>query len=93
MKNALLPVVVVLATGGTIAGRAASSLALSEYQAGAVAGSELVEAVPELSALARIRVEQLCNVGSSNMSLALWRTLADRIDGTVLPSRRRSWLT
>ncbi|HEX2825982.1 MAG TPA: asparaginase [Burkholderiales bacterium] len=75
-----MPRVVVLATGGTIAGRAASSLNLSGYQAGAVAGSELVDAVPELRELARIRVEQFGNVASTNLTVGMWRTLADRID-------------
>lgn len=80
MTTESLPRVVVLATGGTIAGRAGSALTLSEYQAGAVSGTELVEAVPELSRLAHIRVEQIANVGSSNMTFAVWRALAERID-------------
>ncbi len=80
MATEALPLVVVLATGGTIAGRGTSSLALSEYQFGAVPGAELVEAVPELRQLARIRVEQISNVGSSNMTFAVWRTLFDRIN-------------
>ena len=77
--NAALPSVVVLATGGTIAGRAGSSLS-HEYKAGSATGDELVAAVPELARIAQVRVEQVCNIGSSNMTFAVWRALAQRID-------------
>jgi L-asparaginase len=75
-----LPFVVVLSTGGTIAGRGGSSTSLSEYKAGSLLGSELVDAVPEIRDFARVRVEQVSNVGSTNMTLAIWCTLAERID-------------
>jgi L-asparaginase type II len=78
--SAELPVVVVLSTGGTIAGRGRSTMSLSEYKAGSLLGSELVAAVPELEQFARVRVEQVCNVGSSNITFAHWRALAQRID-------------
>ena len=74
------PEVVVLSTGGTIAGRGGSTLSLSEYKAASLLGQELVEAVPELDRFARVRVEQVCNVGSSNITFAHWRTLAQCID-------------
>lgn len=80
MSNANLPRVVVLSTGGTIAGRGDSTMSLSEYTAGAVAGAELVAAVPELTQFARVEVEQVSNIGSSNMTMAIWRALADRIN-------------
>jgi L-asparaginase type II len=75
-----LPIVFVLSTGGTIAGRGGSTMSLSEYEAGSLLGRELVEAVPELAQFAAVRVEQICNVGSSNITFAHWRTLAQRID-------------
>jgi L-asparaginase len=78
--TAALPRVVVLSTGGTIAGRGGSSLSLTEYQAGSLRGEELVDAVPELGQFARVRAEQICNVGSTNITFADWRTLAGRID-------------
>lgn len=80
MDAAQLPVVVVLSTGGTIAGRGGSTLSLTEYTAGSIDGAELVAAVPELNRVARVRVEQVGNVGSSNMTIAIWRRLAQRID-------------
>ena len=80
MSSTDTPHVVVLSTGGTIAGRGGSTLSLSEYKAGSLLGQELVEAVPELDRFARVRVEQVCNVGSSNITFAHWRMLAERID-------------
>ena len=75
-----LPRVVVLSTGGTIAGRADSTMNLTDYKAGALAGSELVDAVPELKQYAEVSVEQIANIGSSNMTIDVWRKLATRID-------------
>jgi L-asparaginase len=80
MSAAQRPLVVVLATGGTIAGRGGSTMSLSEYKAGALAGGELGAAVPELAQYARVRVEQVANIGSSNMTFAVWRLLAQRIN-------------
>lgn len=80
MTTQQLPTVVVLSTGGTIAGRGGSSMSLSEYKSGEIPGSELVEAVPEIKQYANVRVEQISNVGSTNMSIAIWRTLAERIN-------------
>ena len=74
------PVVWVLATGGTISGGGASATSLTEYTAGAFSGEELVAAVPDLMRHATIRVEQVTNVGSPNITFADWLTLARRID-------------
>jgi L-asparaginase type II len=75
-----LPVVRVLATGGTIAGRGASSTSLSNYQPGTLGGDELVKAVPEIKQYADVQVEQLFNVGSSDLTVANWVELANRIN-------------
>jgi L-asparaginase len=75
-----LPLVVVLSTGGTIAGRGASTMSLAEYKAGTLLGTELVEAVPELRQFARVRVEQVCNVASPDIGIDDWHRLAGRID-------------
>ncbi len=79
MTSTPLPRVTILATGGTIAGRAGSSLS-HEYKAGSATGAELVDAVPELARVADVQVEQICNIASSNMVFAVWRELAARID-------------
>lgn len=75
-----LPRVIVLSTGGTIAGRGSSSTSLSEYKAGEVLGTQLVEAVPEIRQYADVRVEQIVNIGSTNLGIAHWLQLARRID-------------
>src|SRR5262245_32452280 len=71
-----LPLVWVLATGGTIAGRGASSTSVSEYKPGVVLGEDLVESVPEIKQYAEVKVEQLFNVSSSDLTLDNWLTLA-----------------
>jgi L-asparaginase len=75
-----LPLVVVLSTGGTIAGRGGSTTSLTEYKSGSILGSELVDAVPEIKSYARVRVEQIANIGSTNMNPAVWLKLAARIN-------------
>ena len=74
------PVVRLLATGGTISGGGASPTSLTEYRAGTFSGEELVAAVPDLARHATIRVEQVANVGSPNITFDDWLTLARRID-------------
>src|SRR5213596_2351678 len=78
--NKELPVVVVLSTGGTIAGRGGSSTSLTEYKSGSILGSELVDAVPEIKQHATVRVEQIANIGSTNMNPGIWLKLATRIN-------------
>lgn len=80
-RNKELPLVWVLSTGGTIAGRGASSTSLTEYKAGSLLGEELVSAVPEIRQFADVKVEQIVNVGSPNITLHNWMTLANRING------------
>lgn len=75
-----LPLVVVLSTGGTIAGRGGSTISLTEYKSGSILGSELVDAVPEIKNYAQVRVEQIANIGSTNMNTAIWLKLAARIN-------------
>ena len=71
--------VLLLATGGTIAGRGADSASLNTYTAGALAGEELLAAVPSLQNLAEIAVEQVANVDSADLLFAHWRELVQRI--------------
>jgi len=75
-----LPLVWVLSTGGTIAGRGTSSTDLSNYKSGALLGEALVNAVPEIKHVANVRVEQIANVSSPDITLDIWLTLAHRIN-------------
>ena len=73
------PNVVVVATGGTIAG-AAESQTQAEYTSGRVGVDALLKAVPQLKMLARVTGEQVANVGSQDMSDAIWLKLAARVN-------------
>jgi L-asparaginase type II len=78
--GAELPLVWILATGGTIAGKGASSTSLADYKPGSLRGEDLVAAVPEVSRVARVKVEQIANISSSDITTAHWLTLATRIN-------------
>ncbi|RAR52029.1 L-asparaginase [Paraburkholderia unamae] len=75
-----LPCIAVLATGGTIAGSAADAANTAGYQAGVIGVAQLLAAVPGLDAVARIHAEQVASIDSKDMSLALWSTLAQRVN-------------
>ena len=59
------PQLLLLATGGTIAGRSANSTSLNAYTAGAMTGSELLQELPQLQEVAQIQLEQLTNLDSA----------------------------
>jgi L-asparaginase len=74
-----LPNVVILATGGTIAGAAATGTQ-SGYTSGAVGIDTMVAGVPGITKLANIKGEQVSNVGSQDMSFDILLKLAKRIN-------------
>jgi L-asparaginase len=74
-----LPTVVVLATGGTIAGAAGSDVQ-SAYTSGQVGVEQLLAAVPQAKKLANLRGEQISNVGSQDMNDTVWVKLGTRIN-------------
>ena len=78
------PNIVILATGGTIAGAAATGTQ-SAYTSGAVTIDAMVNAVPGIEKLANIKGEQVANVGSQDMSFAIMLTVAKRIN-ELLPT-------
>jgi L-asparaginase len=71
--------VVILATGGTIAGAGESSTG-SSYTSGQVGIEAMIDAVPNIRKLANLRGEQISNVGSQDMSVKIWIDLANRIN-------------
>ena len=77
--QAKLPNIVILATGGTIAGAGVSSTG-SAYTSGQVKIEAMIDAVPNIRSLANLRGEQLANVGSQDMSVKVWLDLANRIN-------------
>jgi L-asparaginase len=74
-----LPKVVVLATGGTIAGAATSNVTAG-YTSGQVGVKQLLDAVPEAKKLARLSGEQIANIGSQDMNDSVWIRLATRVN-------------
>ena len=78
-RNQALPIVYVLSTGGTIAGQGSSSTDLSNYKPGTILGEQLVKAVPQIAQIADVKVEQIVNVNSSDITIEHWLTLAKRI--------------
>src|SRR5262245_35155586 len=71
--------VVILATGGTIAG-AASTGTQSGYTSGAVTIDAMIAAVPGIKDLANIKGEQISNVGSQDMTFDVLLKVAKRIN-------------
>jgi L-asparaginase len=70
-----------LATGGTIAGAQAG--VGRGYHAGTLSIEALVAAVPQLSTLAQLEVEQVAAIGSQDMDEQVWQKLAARTQAAV----------
>src|SRR4030095_6953113 len=77
------PNIVILATGGTIAG-AGTTGTQSAYQSGAVGIDTMVNAVPGIEKLANIKGEKISDVGSEDKWVEIMFKLAKRIN-EVLP--------
>jgi len=69
--------IVVLGTGGTIAGSAASQSDHVGYTAGQITAASLVQALPELAAQ-RLQIEQLAQIDSKDMDFGTWARIAER---------------
>jgi L-asparaginase len=79
------PKVVILATGGTIAG-AALSPTDPGYQSGAVGVDILIQAVPQLKDVADVNGEQIASIGSQDMNDEVWLKLAKRTNELLAQS-------
>lgn len=77
-QTAALPRVLVLATGGTIAGQA-DPRASGAYKSGAITGEQLIKSVPGLEKIATLQAEQISSIGSQDMNDKIWFELASRI--------------
>ena len=76
------PKIVILATGGTIAG-AQANVSQIGYTSGNMSVDALVEAVPQLKDIADLSGEQVANIGSQSMNNEVWLKLADRINAVL----------
>lgn len=74
-----LPNIVILATGGTIAGTGSSATS-SSYKAGSLAIDQILKSVPNLSNLANIKYEQVCNIPSQDMDNNTMIKLAKKVE-------------
>ena len=70
--------IVVLATGGTIAG-VGDVGEDTGYVSGQISGEALVASVPELAEYADVVAEQVCNVNSDDITDKIWIALSRRI--------------
>lgn len=73
------PRIIILATGGTIAGEGKSS-DRAGYTAGKIPVSDLIGSIPTVNSIATISGEQISSVGSQDMSIEIWKKLANRVN-------------
>ncbi|WP_276134191.1 type II asparaginase [Polluticoccus soli] len=78
-RKANLPDVVLLATGGTIAGTAASSTQAG-YSSGQLGVDAMLNAVPDAKKIANVTGEQISNVGSQDMTFDIMMKVAKRVN-------------
>jgi L-asparaginase len=79
MQAQARPRIVIVATGGTIAGAAETSTA-GGYKSGAVAVDVLIDAVPQMKKFADVSGVQVSSVGSQDMNDELWVKLAAEVN-------------
>ena len=93
------PNIVILATGGTIAGATASGTQ-SAYTSGAVTIDAILKAVPGIEKIADIKGKQISNIGSQDMSFDILLKVAKRcnellatpaVDGIVITHVPTRW--
>lgn len=70
--------IVVLATGGTIAGVGEEGKSTG-YQSGALGVEDLLAAAPQIGSVAELESHQVCNVNSDDISAPVWIDLARAI--------------
>lgn len=73
------PQVVILATGGTIAG-AGESATESRYSAAKLPIDTLLNAVPDIHSIANVTGEQVAQIASQAMTSTIWLKLARRVN-------------
>ena len=71
--------IVILATGGTIAGVGERGKAVG-YASGSMTAQDLIAEVPALRDVAPIETIQVCNINSDDMTDRIWIELANRIN-------------
>lgn len=72
--------IVILGTGGTIAGQAASASDNIGYTAAQVGIGQLLSSIPAMALAGPLITEQVAQVDSKDMSFAIWAQLAGRVN-------------
>lgn len=75
--------IVMIGTGGTIAGKGQGASNLTEYQAGSIGIEELLQAVPGLEDYGPFESIQFSNIDSSDMSPHRWVQLACLVNEVI----------
>ncbi len=75
--------IVIIGTGGTIAGKAGNGEDTTGYTAGSFPMESIVEAVPGIEKFGPFRMHQLCNIDSSDMTFSQWMELAKLVQEEV----------
>jgi L-asparaginase len=74
-----LPRIIVLSTGGTIAGQQPDA-SKAGYLSGKIPIAELLKNIPSISRKANVQGEQVTSIGSYDMTIDIWLKLARRIN-------------
>jgi len=75
-----LPNIVILATGGTIAGIAGNTTTTVGYTSAAITVESLIEMVPEIEAIANISGQQVVQISSQEMNNDIWLALGKKVN-------------
>lgn len=74
-----LPRIIIIGTGGTIAGQGTNSTSAG-YVPGKLLIDTLLKNIPSINKVANIKAEQIVSVGSYDMTIEIWIKLARRIN-------------
>lgn len=77
-----LPKLVIVATGGTIAGAGVSSTTAA-YTSGVAGVDEMLRGVPGVDKMAEIKGEQFCKIGSQDMTFDILLRLANHLNNLL----------
>lgn len=75
--------IVIVATGGTIAGAADAPTETSRYRAGSLGIETLLDCMPMLANIAELESVQFSNINSKDMNAARWHALSTQINGLL----------
>lgn len=81
--DASKPNIVIIGTGGTIAGAGASTVNTGDYDSAKVAVDKIIAGVPEMKAVANVRGEQIFQIGSESYNDERTLKLAKRVSELV----------